>query len=133
MGDRECQAKRVRQLRLEFGFPRATATAITTAGVTQNEELPGLRITVHGFGDPPLRDGMGSERCGLVRDAYHHRAAVRQQIINAVRDGDAGGVGTEVVIVDQTGDRSQRAPGLRKLPTNSRFLVSTLMMDRPRR
>jgi len=103
VGDRECQAMRVRQLRLEFGFPRSAATAITTAGVTQNEELPGSRITFHPFGDPPTRNGMGSEGRCVVRDPHHDRASVRQQIINAVRDRDAGGVGAEVVIVDQTG------------------------------
>src|SRR6516162_9830717 len=31
------------------------------------------------------------------------------------------------------GDRSQRGPRFLKLPTSSRFLVSTLMMGRPRR
>src|SRR6266404_4630757 len=31
------------------------------------------------------------------------------------------------------GERSQREPGFLKLPTSSRFLVSTLMMGRPRR
>jgi len=90
---------RVRQLRLEFGFPSATATAITAASVAQNQELPGSPIPDHSFGEPPVRNGMGGESRRVVRDADHNRASFCQQIIDAVRDGDSGGIGAEVVIV----------------------------------
>jgi hypothetical protein len=63
-----------------------------------------------------------------MRDADHDGASVGEQIIDAIGDGDACGIGSEIVIVDQTGDRSQRVPGFLKAPTSSRFLVSTLMM-----
>ena len=60
-------------------------------------------------------------------------AAVGLGIIDAVGYGDTEGVGTKVVIVDRSGDRSRLAPEFLKLPTSSRFLVSTLMMGHPRR
>src|SRR5215469_18765263 len=44
VGHRECQAMRVSQLPLKFGFPSATTTAITADSVAQNEKLPGSRI-----------------------------------------------------------------------------------------
>jgi hypothetical protein len=34
-------------------------------------------------------------------DAEHNGASIGEQIINAVRNGDANGVGAEVVIIDQ--------------------------------
>jgi hypothetical protein len=48
-----------------------------------------------------------------MRDTYRDRSSIGEQIVDAVRDGDAGGVGTEVVVVDQTG---------RKIPTRSGVL-----------
>ena len=38
-----------------------------------------------------------------MRDAYRDRSSIGEQIIDAIRDGDTGRVGTEIVIVDQTG------------------------------
>ena len=38
-----------------------------------------------------------------MRDAHCDRPSISEQIIDAVRDSDAGRVGTEIVVVDQTG------------------------------
>jgi hypothetical protein len=45
MGNGEGQPERVGQLRLEFSFPGTATTAVAAAGVTQNEDLTGARIT----------------------------------------------------------------------------------------
>jgi hypothetical protein len=37
-----------------------------------------------------------------MRDADHHGASIGEQIIDAIGNGDAGGIGAEIVIVDQT-------------------------------
>jgi len=62
---------------------------------------------------PPMGDGMGGKGGGVMRDAHHDRAAIGEQVINTVRDGDACGVRAEVVIVDQTG---------RQIPTGTEIL-----------
>ena len=35
-----------------------------------------------------------------MRDAYKDRASVGEQIIDAIRDRDADGIGTEIVVID---------------------------------
>ena len=55
----------------------------------------------------------------------------RKQVIDTVRNRDADGIRTEVVIVDAHGVRSDLTPLFLKLPTSSRFLVSALMIGSP--
>ena len=100
VGNGESQAERIGQLRLEFGFPGAATSAIAATGVAQNEELPGTWIADRSLLAPPMRDGMGRKGGCVVRDADRDRPSIGEQIIDAVRDGDAGGVGAEVVVVD---------------------------------
>ena len=134
VGDGESQPEWIGQLRLEFGFPGAATSAIAAAGVAQNEELPGAWIADRSFLAPPMRDGMGSKGGCVMRDAHHDRPSIGEQVIDAVRDGDAGGVGTEIVVVDQAGRQvPTRAGILESCRPVRRFLVSTLMMGRPRR
>jgi hypothetical protein len=52
---------------------------------------------------PPMSDGMSGEGGRVMGDADHHGASIGEQIIDAVWDGDARGIGAEVVIVDPAG------------------------------
>ena len=54
-----------------------------------------------------------------------------QQVVAAVANGHAGGVGAEVVVMDWYRERSHLAPAFLKLPSSSRFLVSTRISGRP--
>jgi hypothetical protein len=49
---------------------------------------------------PPMRDRVSGKGGCVVRDAYHDGTPIREEIIDAIRYGDAGGIGAEVVIVD---------------------------------
>ena len=49
---------------------------------------------------PPVGDGMRRKSGCVMRDADHDGSSIGEQIVDAVRDGDAGGVGAEVVVVD---------------------------------
>ena len=49
---------------------------------------------------PPTGDGVGGEGGCVMRDAHEHRASVGEQVIDTVRDRDADGIGTEIVIID---------------------------------
>jgi hypothetical protein len=66
-------------------------------------------------------------------DTDRNGASIGEQIINAVRDGDAGGVGAEVVIVDQAGRQVPAGTGGFEMADEFALVVSTLMMDRPQR
>jgi hypothetical protein len=46
---------------------------------------------------------MGRKGGGIMRDAHHNRSSIGEQIIDTIRDGDAGGVGGEVVVIDSAG------------------------------
>jgi hypothetical protein len=113
VGNSESQTKRIGQLRLKFCFPGAATIAIAAACVTQNEELPGAWIATRSLLAPPMRDGVGCKGGGVVRDAHHDRPSISKQIIDTVRDGDSGGVGSEVVVIDQAG---------RQIPTRAGIL-----------
>jgi hypothetical protein len=57
-------------------------------------------------------DGVSGEGGSVMGDADHDRASIGEQIIDAIRDGDAGGIGAEVMIVDPAG---------RQIPTRTRI------------
>ncbi len=103
VGNGERQTERVGQLSLEFGFPGTASSAIAAPGVAENEELAGTWIADRSLLTPPMRDGMGGKSGCVMRDANRDRPSIGEQIIDPVRDGYAGGVGAEVVIVDQAG------------------------------
>jgi len=65
-----------------------------------------------------------------VRNAHDESAAILSGVVNTIGNGDAGAIRAEVVIEDPAGAAFPTRPGFLKLPTSSRFLVSTLMMGR---
>ncbi len=100
------------QLRLELGFPGAATTAVTAAGIAEDEELAGAWITEQSLLAPPMSDGVSGEGRCVMGDADYDGAAIGEQIIDAVRDGDTRGIGAEVVIIDQTGRQIPARPGI---------------------
>ena len=68
-----------------------------------------------------MSDGMSREGGGVMGDADHDGAAIGEQIIDAVRDGDASGVGAEVVIVDPAGRQIPARPGIFEIADQSAF------------
>jgi hypothetical protein len=80
---------------------------------------------------PPTGDGVGGEGCGVMRDAYEDRASVGEQIIDTIRDGDAHGIGTEVVIIDAHRRAIPLDAIVFEIADQFSFLVSTLMMGSP--
>jgi hypothetical protein len=100
------------QLRLEFCFPSAATIAVTTAGIAQDEELSGAWITEQSLLAPPMCDSVSGEGGCVMGDADYDRASIGEQIIDAVRDGDARGIGAEVVIVDQAGTQIPARTGI---------------------
>jgi hypothetical protein len=103
VGDGESEAVGIGQLRLELGFPSAATITVTAAGIAEYEKLSRARIAKRSLFSPPMSNGVSGEGGCVMGDADHDGASIGEQIINAVRDGDASGVGAEVVIVDQAG------------------------------
>src|SRR5215471_21325191 len=52
---------------------------------------------------PPVGDGMGGEGGSVVRNAHDKGAAILSNVIDAIGNGDADGIGTEVVIENAAG------------------------------
>jgi hypothetical protein len=59
-----------------------------------------------------MSNGVSGEGGCVMGDAHHNGASIGEQIINAVRDGNASGVGAEVVIVDQSGRQAPAGTGI---------------------
>ena len=95
-GDR--QIERVGQLGLKLGFPGVAAIAVTAAGVGQNEKLARTRIAVGAFLLPPMGDGMSGKSGRVVGNTNDDSAAILGDVINAIGNGDADGVGAKVVV-----------------------------------
>src|SRR6185369_11347635 len=95
-----CEAKAVAELGLQFGFPGTGTATITAAGIGQDKQLPTAVVAVRAVALPPAGDGVGGKGCRVVRDTYEDRASVGEQVIDTVRDRDADGIGTEVVVID---------------------------------
>jgi hypothetical protein len=110
------------QLGLKFCFPGAATIAVTAAGIAQDEELAGAWITEQSFLAPPMSDGVSREGGCVMGDADHDRPAIGEQIIDAVRDGNARGIGTEVVIVDPAGRQIPARPGIFEIADQFAFL-----------
>ncbi len=112
VGDGEGQAVGIGQLGLELGFPRAATIAVTAAGIAEDEELPGAGIAERTLLAPPMCDGVSREGGGVMGDAEHDRATIGEQIIDAIRDGDASGIGAEIVVVDPAGRQIPARTGI---------------------
>ena len=97
-GDRE--AKTVAELALQFGLPSTGTATVAATGIGKDEQLSAAMIAISAVALPPAGDGVGREGCRIMRDAYEDRTSVGEQIIDTVRDCDADGIGTEVVVID---------------------------------
>ena len=115
VGYGKSEAVGISQLGLEFCFPSAATITVTAAGIAEDEELSRARIAKRSLLAPPMGDGVSGEGGCVMGDADHNGAPIGEQIINAVRDGDAGGVGAEVVIVDQAGRQVPTGTGISEM------------------
>ena len=102
-GHGDSEGERVGQLRLQFRLPGVTATTIAAAGVGQDENLPWAGITSRALVLPPVGDGMGGERGSVMRNTDHEGSAILGDVVNTIRNGDADGIGPEVVIKNAAG------------------------------
>ena len=76
---------------------------VAAAAVGQDEQSAGTAVAQSAFALPPAGNAMSGKGRRIVRDADEDRAAVGQQIVNAVGNRDAEGVGAKVMIVDPRG------------------------------
>ena len=103
MSNGYCEPKAVAELALQFRFPSVGTATIAAAGIGQDEQLAAAMVAVAAVALPPTGDGMGGEGSRVMRDTYEDRAPVGEQVIDTIRDRDADGIGTEIMIVDAQG------------------------------
>src|ERR1035437_3197632 len=97
------EPKAVAELALKFGFPGAGTAAVAAAGIGEDEQMPAATVAIRAVALPPTGDGVGGQGSRGARGAHDNRASVGEQVIDTVRDRDADGVGTEIVIIDAHG------------------------------
>jgi len=103
MSNRYREPKTVAELALQFGLPSASAATIASAGIGKDEQLSAAMVAVRAVTLPPTGNGVGGEGCCVMRDADEDQASVGEPVIDAIRDRDADGIGTEIVIIDAHG------------------------------
>jgi hypothetical protein len=94
------QGKGIGQLRLQLSFPGVTTATVATTGIGQNEQLAGTAIAGATLLVPPMSDRVSGKSGSVVGNPDHHSPAIFGDIVNAVRNGNARGIGAEVVIID---------------------------------
>lgn len=98
MTDGDLDSKRVNELFLKFPLPGPDPGTVAAAAVGQDQEGVGLGVVLATMVTPPLGDIVGRESRSVMGGADESRAVIAGQIANAVGDGDAVGVGAEVMI-----------------------------------
>ena len=101
VSDGDVEIEGIGELRLDFGFPTAATTAVAAAGVGENEKLTGLGVLEGAFTLPPVSDRVSGKSGSVVRNANNNRAAVGEGLVDSVRDGNADGIGAEIVIMNR--------------------------------
>ena len=97
------EPKTVADLALKFGFPGACSATVAAASVGKDEQLPAAKVAIRAVALPPAGDGVRGESGGVMRDTHKDRASIGKQVVDTVRDRDANGIGTEIVIIDAHG------------------------------
>jgi len=94
------EPKVVAELVLKFGFPSAGTAIIAAAGIGKDEQLAVAMVAIGAVALPPAGDGVRGEGGGVMRDTHKDGTSIGKQVIDTVRDRDADGIGTEIVIIN---------------------------------
>ena len=119
-GDRE--PVHIAETVLEGVLPRAGAVGVAAAAIGEQDELGGLGIAGSAFAAPPSSEVVDGEEGGVGGDADRDEAAVGERVVDAVGDGQAGGMGAEVVVVDRDRGRLPRDAGVAEASDQLFFL-----------
>jgi hypothetical protein len=89
-------------LALNLLLPGAALRPIAAARIGQDEDVTGMRVALAPFGLPPFAETGDGEGGCFVGSSQEDTAAVSLGVVDAIRNADALGGGTEVVIVDSS-------------------------------
>ena len=103
MGYGDAQAVAVAEAMLQVELPSARRGTVAAAAVGEDLQGLGLRIVLAALGTPPLLDAVDGERRGVGGSADEDGAGIGARVVDAVGDGEALGIGGEVVVVDEFG------------------------------
>ena len=103
MGHGDAQAVAVAEAMLQVALPGARRGTVAAAAVGEDLQALSLRIVVAALGAPPLLDAVDGERRGVGGSADEDGAGIGARVVDAVGDGEALGIGGEVVVVDEFG------------------------------
>ena len=101
VGHGDGEAVEVAEMVLQGVLPGAVAVAVAATAIGEDDELGGVGIARAAFGAPPGSEVVDGEEGGVAGDADADEAAVGERVVDAVRDGEAAGLGAEVVVVDR--------------------------------
>jgi len=101
--DRHGEAISVGEAVLEGVFPGPVAVSVAAAAVGEDQNLLGVGVAAPAVVEPPFGQVVDGEGGGVVGGADEEAAVVGCYVVDAVGQGDAFGVGAEVVVVDPGG------------------------------
>ena len=131
MGYRDGNAVDAAEPVLQEVLPRAAAGSVAAASVGQDQQAVNSWKSSAAVKAPPRLDAVHGELRRVMGGPDEDRGCVRDRQVNAIGDGDAFGVGSEVVIQDGTTLQRPFLPAFLNSPTCSFFFVSMLMIGRP--
>ena len=103
VGHGHAQAMPVAEAVLQVVLPGARRGTIAAAAVGQDLQRFGLGIVLAALGAPPFLDAVDGERRGVGGLADEDGAGIGPRVVDTVGDGEALGLGAEVVVLDPFG------------------------------
>ena len=101
VADGHGEAVAVAESVLQGVLPGSGAGPVAAAAVGEDEQLGGVWVAAAAVVVPPSDQVVDGEGGGVVGGADEQAAVVGGEVVDAVGQGDAVGVGSEVVVVDQ--------------------------------
>ena len=101
VGHTHAQAVPVGEAVLQVELPGARRATVAVVG--EDLQGVGVGIVLAALGAPPFLDAVDGERRGVGGLPDEDGAGVGPRVVDAVGDGEAFGIGAEVVVVDQLG------------------------------
>jgi hypothetical protein len=100
VADLDLKSEAIAESDLQPMLPKPGSIAIASAAIGQDEKSIGLRVAVQTDLSPPPANGVDGELGSIGAGTDTDEALIAGKVVDAVGDGDAFGIGGEVMIED---------------------------------
>lgn len=119
----DAQSVHIAQFLLQIALPELAAGAVGAAGVCEDEQLSRASVVFAAAAAPPVLDGIDGKGGSFPGCPDHDHSGVAANVINAVGQRHALGVGGEVMVFDLAGVASPGSTAVLEVADELAFLT----------